>query len=128
MFQFGVMNGVAGSAGNTIFIMGRTHEFALRRIGLVTGQTTLGYCLRFRSFKYEYLALVASAGDVGRTRAVARLAPMNLLAPYLGQVGSVMRAPIDVLKLILVAALAGVSAYVCRAAGWIGVVVRRLRR
>lgn len=103
---------MAGSAGNTILIMGRTHEFALLGIGLVAGHATLGNCFRLYSFEGEDLALIATSGDVGRAGAMARLAAMNLFAAHLGQVGSVVRARLDVLEVIFMTALAGVGAHV----------------
>ena len=124
------MHGVAGGAGNAIFVVGGTHEFALLRVALMTGHATPRNCLRPCTLENEDLGLIAASLNMGRARSVARLAAMDLFTSDLGQVGSVMRARIDVLELIFVATLASVGPNVGRAAGRIGNVLRgnRLRR
>jgi hypothetical protein len=114
-----MMDGVAGCAGNAILVMGRTHELALLSVGLVAGQATLGDCFRASAFEDKYLALVAAALNVGRPGTMARFAPMNLFAPDLCQVSSVMRTSIDTLELIFVAALASFGTNVLRTPGCI---------
>jgi hypothetical protein len=118
---------MAGGAGYAVFVMGRTHELALLEIGLVTGQATPGDSFRPCVCVDKYFGLIAASRNMGRAGSVARLAAMDLFAPDFGQVGSIMRARIDVLELIFMAGLAHIGAHVGRAAGWVGK-VRRGRR
>jgi hypothetical protein len=118
------MYGVAGCAGNAILVMGRTHELALRRIRFVAGHATLRDRFRLGAFENKYLALIAAALNMGRPGAMARFAPMNLFAPDLCQVSSVMRTPVDTLELVFVAALASLRTNILRTAGRIGQVLR----
>jgi hypothetical protein len=96
---------------------------ALLRIGLVAGQAAQGDHLRVYPFEGEDLRLIAASLNVRRPGTMARLAAMNLLAPDLGQAGSVVRTRIDALELFLMAALASVGTDKLRALGWLGKVL-----
>jgi len=119
-----MVHGVAGCAGNAILVMSGTHELALRGIGLMAGKATLGDCFRAGALEGEYLALIAAALNMGRPGAMARLAPMDIFAPDLCEVSSVMRTPVNALELVFVAAFASLRPNVLRTTGDISQVLR----
>ncbi|HVJ04707.1 MAG TPA: hypothetical protein VM578_03430 [Candidatus Saccharimonadales bacterium] len=71
VFQFRVVYGVAGCAGNTVFVVSRSQEFSLFRIRLVAGQASPADVLRSRLFESEYFAFVAASIDVRRAGSMA---------------------------------------------------------
>jgi len=71
VFQLRVMYGVAGCAGNAVFVVSRPQEFMLLGIRLVTRQAAPANVVRPGAFELEYLCFVTATFNVRRARAMA---------------------------------------------------------